>query len=113
MAELEDNNGKGPGTATVKKAAPKKAVPKKAAKKKAPAKKATGKKATPKKKEIKAVFVKTKPGIKSFRRAGHAFNYEGHGIALDALSKEQLEQLEDEDNLIVEPCTICDGEIVK
>ncbi|OOZ41663.1 hypothetical protein BOW53_03010 [Solemya pervernicosa gill symbiont] len=85
--------------ATVKKAAPKKKVAKKAA----PKKKAAAK---PQRKEIDALYIKTKPGVASFRRAGHKFDEQGHGIALDALNKEQIKQLKDEKNLIVEAVTI-------
>ncbi|PTS86090.1 hypothetical protein DBR00_06845 [Pseudomonas sp. HMWF032] len=37
-----------------------------------------------------------------FRRCGYRFTREGFGIALDALTVEQIEQLENEPNLKVE-----------
>lgn len=55
--------------------------------------------------EIPAVFVRTRRGIKSRRRAGFRFTREGHGIALSALSDEQLEQLQVDPALEVEECT--------
>lgn len=87
-------------TPAQKTAAPKKAAPKKAA----------PKKAAPKKSGIDGIFVKTKPGLASFRRAGFGFNREGSGIALDALSETQLELLEEEENIIVEYCTFSDDD---
>lgn len=47
-----------------------------------------------------ALFVKSVPGV--FRRCGFSFNQEGVGIALDALTPEQIEALESEPNLRVE-----------
>lgn len=57
---------------------------------------------------VEGIYVKTAPGVKTFRRAGMAFNEHGHGIALDALSKAQLKQLENESNLVVERVTFSD-----
>lgn len=59
---------------------------------------------------VKGVHVKTRPGLKSFRRAGFGFNEQGSGIALSALSDEQLEALENETSLVVEPCSFEPGD---
>lgn len=48
------------------------------------------------------VFVKSKPV--SIRRCGFRFDRDGYGIALDLLTDEQLEQLENDPDLIVERC---------
>ncbi|MDH5184886.1 MAG: HI1506-related protein [Gammaproteobacteria bacterium] len=65
-------------------------------------------------KEVDGVFVKCIRGKGSFRRAGFKFDETGFGIALDALSEEQLQALNDEPMLVVEECkvtiTIKDGE---
>lgn len=53
--------------------------------------------------EIDAVWVTSVP--KSFRRAGFRFDRNGVGIALEALSEDQLDALESEPNLKVERCT--------
>lgn len=55
--------------------------------------------------EVPGVFVRTKRRIKSRRRAGHRFNREGMGIALELLSEEQLKQLRNDPALEVEDCT--------
>ncbi len=55
--------------------------------------------------EIPAVFVRTGRGVKSRRRAGFRFSREGLGIALEALSDEQLEKLHADPALEVEACT--------
>lgn len=55
-------------------------------------------------KEIPAIFVRSVP--KHFYRAGHKFTKEGHGIALDVLSKDELAAIRNEPNLVVEDCTI-------
>ncbi|MDX1464120.1 MAG: HI1506-related protein [Halomonas sp.] len=55
--------------------------------------------------EILGVFVRTKKRYGSRRRAGFRFTREGHGIALSALSDEQLEQLHADPALEVEECT--------
>ncbi|NVF15006.1 hypothetical protein [Vreelandella maris] len=55
--------------------------------------------------ETPGVFVRTKRRIKSRRRAGHRFNREGTGIALELLSEEQLKQLREDPALEVEFCT--------
>lgn len=56
--------------------------------------------------EIDAVMVRTKRRFKSRRRAGHRFNREGTGIALELLTKEQLKQLFNDPALDVMYCTI-------
>ncbi|MDN3524351.1 hypothetical protein QWY79_03620 [Halomonas sabkhae] len=56
--------------------------------------------------EIPAVFVRTRRGIKSRRRAGHRFTREGFGIALSALSEAQVAQLRDDPALEVKDCTL-------
>lgn len=48
------------------------------------------------------VFVKSKPV--SIRRCGFRFDRDGCGIALNLLSDEQLERLENDPDLIVERC---------
>lgn len=55
--------------------------------------------------EIPAVFVRTRRGIKSRRRAGYRFSREGLGIALEALSAEELAAIEADPALEVEECT--------
>jgi len=55
--------------------------------------------------ELPGVFVRTKRRFKSRRRAGHRFNREGTGIALELLSEEQLQQLRDDPALEVKDCT--------
>lgn len=55
--------------------------------------------------EICGVFVRTKKRYGSRRRAGFRFTQEGLGIALSALSDEQLEQLHADPALEVEECT--------
>lgn len=52
--------------------------------------------------EIEALFIRSVP--ESFRRAGYRFTREGHGIALDLLSDEQIEALVNDPNLVVEHC---------
>lgn len=56
--------------------------------------------------EIAALFIKTRPGVDSFCRAGHRFNKLGHGIVLELLSEDQVAALKAEPKLIVEECTI-------
>lgn len=60
---------------------------------------------TPRGEEIPAVFVRTRKRYGSRRRAGFRFTREGHGIALSALTDEQLEQLHADPALEVEECT--------
>ncbi|GEK71594.1 MULTISPECIES: hypothetical protein [Halomonas] len=55
--------------------------------------------------EIPAVFVRTRKRYGSRRRAGFRFTQEGLGIALSALSDEQLEALHADPALEVEECT--------
>ncbi|MEL7982150.1 hypothetical protein AAG584_19095 [Vreelandella titanicae] len=57
--------------------------------------------ALPPMEETPGVFVRTKRRIKSRRRAGHRFNREGTFIALEELSEEQLEQLNEDPALEV------------
>ncbi|MDH5185170.1 MAG: HI1506-related protein [Gammaproteobacteria bacterium] len=84
------------------------------AKAEAEAKAKTEAEAEAKTKEVDGVFVKCIRGKGSFRRAGFKFDETGFGIALDALSEEQLQALNDEPMLVVEECkvtiTIKDGE---
>ncbi len=58
--------------------------------------------------DIEGIWVRTVPGVRRFRRAGMAFNDAGTGIALEALTDEQLAALEAEPNLIVERNTFSD-----
>ena len=55
--------------------------------------------------EIPAVFVRTKRRFKSRRRAGHRFDRNGHGIAMEALSAEEIAALKSDPALEVEECT--------
>lgn len=55
--------------------------------------------------EIPAIYVRTKRRFKSRRRAGFRFNRQGHGIALEALSDEQLASLRADPALEVQECT--------
>ncbi|HEM7588900.1 TPA: hypothetical protein U2J57_005420, partial [Serratia marcescens] len=41
----------------------------------------------------------------SFRRCGHRFTREGHGIALSLLSDAQVDALLNDPNLVVEHCS--------
>lgn len=63
--------------------------------------------------DIEGIFVKAVPGATGFRRAGFAFDETGYGIALGALSEEQLEAIENEPRLITERCTFTDKAKVK
>jgi hypothetical protein len=56
-------------------------------------------------KEVDGIYV-TPRRKRSFRRAGFEFPAEGMGIALDALTKEQLKAIENEPMLAVERVTI-------
>lgn len=51
--------------------------------------------------EIPVLFVRAVPE-QGFRRCGYAFTREGFGIALDLLTKEQIETLKQEKNLVVQ-----------
>lgn len=55
--------------------------------------------------EIPALFVRTKRRFKSRRRAGHRFDRNGHGIALAALSAEEIAALKADPALEVQECT--------
>ena len=48
---------------------------------------------------VEALWIRSVP--ESFRRCGFRFNREGYGIALDALTDEQIETLVNEPNLVV------------
>lgn len=69
--------------------------------------------ALPPMEEMPGVFVRTKRRIKSRRRAGHRFNREGTGIALELLSDEQLEQLRNDPALEVEFCTFPINQVIE
>lgn len=69
-----------------------------------PAAKSAAKKPAGAESTVKAIFVRSFP--ETFRRAGFVFTREGHGIALDLLSKEQLAAIEAEPMLHVEHCEI-------
>ncbi|WP_198651874.1 hypothetical protein [Salinicola sp. RZ23] len=56
--------------------------------------------------EIPALFIRTRKTILKRRRCGHVFTPEGHGIALAALSADQIHALESDPTLIVEECTL-------
>lgn len=53
--------------------------------------------------EVEALFVRSVPD--SFRRCGHRFTREGHGIALSLLSDAQVDALLNDPNLVVEHCS--------
>lgn len=55
--------------------------------------------------QVPALFVRTRRGIKSRRRAGFRFGREGMGIALEALSAEEVAALKADPALEVEECT--------
>ncbi|MDY7117131.1 hypothetical protein RAN53_12320 [Halomonas sp. SSL-5] len=55
--------------------------------------------------EIPALFVRTKRRFKSRRRAGHRFDRNRHGIALEALSAEEIAALKADPALEVQECT--------
>ncbi|WP_170293763.1 hypothetical protein [Halomonas alimentaria] len=55
--------------------------------------------------EIPALFVRTRRRFKSRRRAGHRFDRNGHSIALEALSAEEIAALKADPALEVEECT--------
>lgn len=59
--------------------------------------------------EIPALFVRAVPE-QGFRRCGIGFTREGIGIALDALSEEQIAALRAEPNLVVEETTFLPDE---
>lgn len=52
--------------------------------------------------EIPGLFVRTRRGVQRFRRAGFAFGRDPIGIALDALTEDQIKALRNEPNLVVE-----------
>ncbi len=52
--------------------------------------------------EVEALFIRSVP--ESFRRCGHRFTREGHGIALSLLSDDQVDALLNDPNLVVEHC---------
>lgn len=62
-------------------------------------------KAQGKQDEIPMLYVRTKKRFGSRRRAGFRFNREGFGIALDALSDEQVASLKADPTLVVEEGT--------
>ncbi|WP_447588651.1 HI1506-related protein [Aquipseudomonas campi] len=64
------------------------------------AKKSTG----PGAEVLPAIYVRSLP--ETFRRAGHVFTREGHGLLLDDLSKEQLKAIREEPMLSVQECEI-------
>lgn len=54
--------------------------------------------------EVDALFIRAVQE-QGFRRCGHRFTREGHGIALSLLSDEQIEALVTDPNLVVEHCS--------
>lgn len=60
---------------------------------------------------IEGLWIRSLPA--TFRRAGHQFNRRGHGIALEVLTPEQIEALENEPNLVVERVTFTDAALPK
>lgn len=57
--------------------------------------------ATTKKDKASELFIKSR-SAQGFRRCGHSFTPNGHGIALDQLTAEQIKTLKNEPQLIVE-----------
>lgn len=55
--------------------------------------------------ETKALFIKSRPAT-GFRRCGMRFTPEGHGVALELLTDDQVATLKADANLIVEVRTI-------
>lgn len=53
---------------------------------------------------VEALWIRSVP--ESFRRCGFRFTREGFGIALDALTDEQIETLESDPNLVVERTSV-------
>lgn len=58
---------------------------------------------------IAALYIKARAG--SIRRAGHRFDTDGCGIALDLLTEQQIDALKNDPALIVDECTIDDDAI--
>lgn len=56
--------------------------------------------------DVEILFVKSVP--KTFRRCGFRFDRDGSGIAIDALTKEQIEILKNDPNLVVTRGTATD-----
>lgn len=54
--------------------------------------------------ETDALFIKSHSAT-GFRRCGMRFTPEGHSVALELLSAEQVATLKADANLIIEPCT--------
>ncbi|WP_374439129.1 hypothetical protein [Pseudomonas panipatensis] len=54
--------------------------------------------------EVEALFIRAVPA-QGFRRCGHRFTREGHGIALSLLSDEEIDALCSDPNLVVEHCS--------
>lgn len=103
-APAADNGNDSAAAAPAPASTAKAAEPKAPAAEKKPAKK-------PEPKDVPALFVKSKP--KTFCRAGHKFNEHGYGIALSALTKDQIQAIKAEPMLIVEECTIPAESIVE
>lgn len=57
--------------------------------------------------DVDGVWIRSVP--ESFRRCGYRFTREGLGIALSALTDEQVQALQDEPNLVVEFCTFSES----
>lgn len=62
------------------------------------AKSAAGKEST----LLPGIYVRSLPEV--FRRAGHVFTREGHGLLLDNLTEEQLKAIREEPMLSVQEC---------
>ncbi|NMZ73398.1 hypothetical protein HBO32_09835 [Pseudomonas nitroreducens] len=59
--------------------------------------------------EIQGLFVRSVP--ESFRRCGYRFTREGFGIALSALTDDEIDALCSDPNLVVEHCTFSDTDL--
>ncbi|WP_435609911.1 hypothetical protein [Pseudomonas knackmussii] len=60
--------------------------------------------------EVEALFIRAVPA-RGFRRCGHRFTREGHGIALSALTDDEIDALCSDPNLVVEHCSFSDKDL--
>lgn len=57
------------------------------------------------KQSLPALFIRSR-SANGFRRCGFGFNRHGYGIALNALTEDQIKTLKNEPHLMVEECEI-------
>jgi flagellar biosynthesis GTPase FlhF len=62
--------------------------------------------------DVPALFIKSK-SQHGFRRCGHRFTPDGYGIALELLTDDQIETLQNDPELIVEECTVSAAEVAE